>query len=200
MSQPLISWERRYEDDGSEFDWYIPAADVVKMIEPLIPRSEDEILYVGCGTSSLGKELYDRGRRFVTNVDTSRLAVHAMAQRYADLNDMQFVEMDATRLPKDLGGAFQLVVDKALLDYFLCEVKKDKANKFLKEMKRVLKIGGWFCCVSHGTPETRLPQLASAFEVPSARIKVTTVPKPDVPGMEQGASPNYFVYMVRVEA
>ena len=194
----MISFERRYEEDYSEYDWYFPSSSLCSLIESLT-KKEDEILYVGCGTSNLGEELYKRGRRYVTNIDHSKMAIRTQMQRWAHLTDMQFVEMDATKLPRDLTGAFQLVVDKALLDYLLCDAKIEKSTRFLNEMKRVVKPGGWFCCVSHGAPESRVPMIAGAFSVSPSKIRVATIPKPHIPGFEDGVAPNYFVYIVQSE-
>jgi SAM-dependent methyltransferase len=196
FEKKMEPWDQRYEREREEYDWYISAVDCCDAVEAL-SGSDDEILHVGCGTSAVGQELYSRGKHFVTNIDSSKTAVRLMSQRCAHLTDMQYVEMDASKLPKDLSGAFQLVLDKALLDCLLCEVRRDKADHYLAEVKRVLKPGGHFCCVSHGIPENRALIIATAFGVPTSRVKVSTLPKPHVPGMQQGASPNYFIYMVQ---
>ena len=191
----MEDWDERYERDSEEYDWYFSANECCDAVESLAGL-DDEILYVGCGTSGVGAELYRRGRHFVTNIDTSKRAIQLMSQRSTEFADMQFVEMDSTKLPKDLTSVFQLVLDKALLDYLLCDVRQDKAEKYLTEVRRVLKPGGAFCCVSHGIPEKRLALIAKAFTVPTSRIQVTPIAKPIVPGLEQGASPNYFIYTV----
>jgi EEF1A lysine methyltransferase 4 len=194
----LVSWESRYEADSSEYDWYLSAKQVCALIEPLA-QPDEEILYVGCGTSKLGEELYSRGRRFITNIDTNKTVIRKLSQKYAHLSDMQFVEMDATKLPRELFGAFQLVIDKALLDYLLCEADASKASRYLSDVKRVLKPGGTFCCISHGIPDRRVEFIASAFQVSSRKVQIQHIPKPQVSGTDPGASPDFYLYMVRTD-
>ena len=192
----MDSWDLRFEREQEEYDWYISAAECCDVVEALA-SVEDEILHVGCGTSGVGQEMYHRGKHFVTNVDKSKVAIDIMSQRCAHLSDMQYVQMDATKLPKDLSGVFQLVLDKALLDALLCETNQEKADKYLLEVKRVLKPNGFFCCISHGIPDNRLARIAKAFSVHPSRVTVSTIPKPQVQGIPQGASPNYYIYTVQ---
>ena len=196
----MINWEERYSKEGDveQYDWYISGSKLAPLLVPLT-LPDDEILYVGCGKSDLGAELSKRKRKFVTNIDSSKRVIRTMSNIYSEFEDMQFVEMDVLKMPQDLDQAFQLVIDKALLDYFLCEVNVDKAMKYLTEIKRVIKPGGHFCVVSHGIPENRVPLLVSAFSLPnSTRIKISKLPKPEVEeDIPIGADSYYFLYTVR---
>lgn len=192
-----IDWEQRYATDDSEYDWYISAEECCDIVENLA-KPDEEIIYLGCGTSAVGSELYKRGKRFITNVDQSPEVIQVMNTRCSTMTDMQFVEMDVTRLPKDLTGVFQLALDKGLLDSLLCNNAKSKAERYLTEVKRIIKPGGFFCCISHGIPETRTQFLSQIFAVPSKAITVKLMPKPRVGGLDIGASPNYFVYIIKI--
>lgn len=196
---PLTNWEVRYALDSGEYDWYISSSQTASLVESLT-SADDEILYLGCGTSTLGEQLYARNRKYVTNIDSCDAVIRTMGKRFAGLAEMQFLSLDCRLLPSDLTAGVNMVVDKALLDVLLCEVELDSAKKYLQEVRRVLKRGGWFCLVSHGQPDTRVPLLASCFGLPSSdRIGVGLVPKPQLPGLDPPAVSNYFVYTIRVE-
>ena len=62
---------------------------------------------------------------------------------------------------RDLGeafkdGAYDVVVDKATLDSILCgDGSTENMVKALSEVQRILKPGGIFVSVTHGTPDSR---------------------------------------------
>ena len=74
----LKYWEGRYLNEHMEiFEWY-QTYDTLKekIIDYLKP--EDQILYVGCGTSKLAEDLYIDEIRNVTNIDFSENAIKIM--------------------------------------------------------------------------------------------------------------------------
>ena len=60
------------------FEWYYQTYDTLKekIIDYLKP--EDQILYVGCGTSKLAEDLYIDEIRNITNIDFSENAIKIM--------------------------------------------------------------------------------------------------------------------------
>ena len=71
----LAFWEKRYTNEHLEiFEWY-QTYDTLKekIIDYLKP--EDQILYVGCGTSKLAEDLNIDEIRNVTNIDFSENAI-----------------------------------------------------------------------------------------------------------------------------
>jgi SAM-dependent methyltransferase len=183
---------------SSEFDHYMDASQAIKYL-PSVSR-DAEILIPGCGTSRLGAALYGAGFPNVTNIDVSEDVVNAMTRKHALLKDMQYAAIDAcdTRIPAS--GSFNVVFDKAFLDCLLADKHGlEKAQKYLREMHRLLVQGGHMLVISHGLPEKRLSLLSNAFGVHPSTIRVSTSPKPaNVPGIESfGASRDFFVYEIR---
>lgn len=56
-------WDKRYagKDGLRVAEWLLPYSALREVVLPLLPSTEAEILVVGCGTSTLGEEIYDDG-------------------------------------------------------------------------------------------------------------------------------------------
>ena len=139
--------------------------------------------------------MYSLGYQCVTNIDINADLVATMSNRFSNMNEMQFAVVDAcaTNIPPK---SFGLVFDKAFLDYLLASSQPARAESYLGEVSRLLDTNGLAIFISHGVPERRLALLARCFQVPPSLIKVTTLPKPNVPGMDLGAAKDYYVYKV----
>ena len=84
-----------------------------------------------------------------------------MADRNAARSEMEYTVMDARNLEHLPDGCFDLVIDKAMLDSQLCSSDNIRSvSSTVREMHRVLKPGGAYLCISHGTPPTRLGHLS----------------------------------------
>ena len=58
--------------------------------------------------------------------------------------------------------SFTFILDKATLDCVTCSDQYGKkTQQYLENVHRILAPGGTYLCVSHGRPETRLPQISS---------------------------------------
>lgn len=67
--------------------------------------------------------------------------------------------MDARDM-KYKNNCFDLVIDKSTLDSFLCgEHSFINVAIYLKEVQRILKVGGRFIIISYGKPDNRLNHL-----------------------------------------
>lgn len=70
-------WEQRYRAAGAAdggaapFDWYMDYAALKPALTALVPslRASSRVLVVGCGTSTLGEQLYDDGFQQLTLID-----------------------------------------------------------------------------------------------------------------------------------
>jgi ubiquinone/menaquinone biosynthesis C-methylase UbiE len=59
-------------------------------------------------------------------------------------------------------NSFDFVVDKSTMDSILCGEKSFiNVATMTKEIQRVLKVGGIYIIISHGTPENRVFHLVS---------------------------------------
>jgi ubiquinone/menaquinone biosynthesis C-methylase UbiE len=138
--------------------------------------------------------LYTAGLKYVTNIDVCPEAIAGQAKRHAALGEMQYSQIDAlrTKIPP---SSFGLVVDKALLDTLVAGPDASaRALQYLQEMQRVLCAGGWMVVISHGVPSKRVPLLSKCFGLAPGSVRVQTIPKPHVLGIELGAGPDFFVY------
>jgi len=139
----------------------------------------------------LSEKLYEEGFHYITNADFSGVLIEEMRERNAHLEDMDCmlsfsplmiklsneldidVEMDLTE-PLDIldSESFTCILDKACLDCVTCSDQYGKkTQQYLENLYRILAPGGTYLCVSHGRPETRLPQL-STFKWQVETLKV----------------------------
>ncbi len=115
-----------------------------------IPRSDVEILEVGCGA---GNNLWFAAREGfrVTGIDASKPAVNLAIERFDEDGLQGDIRIgDANHLPFD-GESFDLVIDRAALSH----TQKNTIARSIGEIHRVLKPGGKFhfnpfgdCCSS----------------------------------------------------
>ena len=95
-SSSLKYWDGRYLTEHMEiFEWYYQTYDTLKekIIDYLKP--EDQILYVGCGTSKLAEDLYIDEIINVTNIDFSENAIKIMEDRYKEQKiEMKYIKMN----------------------------------------------------------------------------------------------------------
>ncbi|KAF3323675.1 methyltransferase-like protein 13 isoform X1 [Carex littledalei] len=142
---------------GDSFEWY---ADWPELKGPLLSHlsapsdsvsSMDlvEILVPGCGSSRLSEFIYDAGFRCITNVDFSKVVISDMLRRYVRSRpEMKWRIMDMTNLQFS-DEVFDIVLDKGGLDALMePEVGTALGSKYIKEVKRVLKNGGKFICLT----------------------------------------------------
>uniref|UniRef100_A0A804RI61 Methyltransferase type 11 domain-containing protein n=1 Tax=Zea mays TaxID=4577 RepID=A0A804RI61_MAIZE len=151
------NWDKFFalRGTGDSFEWY---AEWPNLRAPLLDLLGDrgaaagaaqEILVPACGSSVLSEKLYDAGFCRVTNVDFSRVVVADMLRRHArarpemrwrvmDMTDMQFAD-----------GSFDVILDKGGLDALMEPEAGTKLGiKYLNEVKRVMKSGGKFVCLT----------------------------------------------------
>lgn len=113
-------------------------------------KQKDSILITGCGNSSLSADLYDVGYENITNIDVSEVVIKQMNSINSHRTKMKFLCMDAlnTIFPDE---EFNVVLDKGTLDALMpddAEETQQTIDKYFSEIKRVLKLGGRFVCIS----------------------------------------------------
>jgi|LauGreDrversion4_2_1035121.scaffolds.fasta_scaffold85516_3 ubiquinone/menaquinone biosynthesis C-methylase UbiE len=110
----------------------------------------------------MSEKLYkEDGFHYITNLDFSSVCIETMRERNADLDEMDYVEMDLTQ-PLDIldSESFTVIIDKATFDCVACSDHYGvKTKTMLDNIHRILAPGGSYICVSHGRPETRLAQM-----------------------------------------
>lgn len=179
-------WDKRYSEKAEPIDWVVKPQQLMSLLDKVTQGCHMlDIAHVGCGNSLLSEEMYDLGFKSIVNIDYSGVVISLMKERNAVVRpDMSWVVMDAfnTDFPD---GRFDVVIDKALVDSFLCECKEatrlQTVAKYMEEMSRILKSSGVFLCISFGPPDDRLEffsLLGSGFkieviEIPSNNTQIS---------------------------
>ncbi|XP_057837789.1 uncharacterized protein LOC131047991 isoform X2 [Cryptomeria japonica] len=137
------------------FEWY---GEWSNLAEPLAQHCalhssngqlELDILIPGCGNSELSEKLYDAGFKRITNIDFSKVVIGNMLRKYLRTRPgMIWRVMDMTNMQFS-DGTFDVVLDKGGLDALMEPKLGPKLGiQFLSEVKRVLRKGGKYVCIS----------------------------------------------------
>jgi ubiquinone/menaquinone biosynthesis C-methylase UbiE len=150
-------WRIRYDNTKNSFDWYEDYETLSPIIKQLNLSKRSTILHIGIGNSEFSEKMYDEGYKKSYNIDFARNVIHYMKQRNKRLrSNMIFETMNVLNLNYE-DNQFDIVFDKAVFDCVLCGIDADsKANKFMKEIYRVLKPNGYYFLVSNTGPENGL--------------------------------------------
>ncbi|CAK9212256.1 unnamed protein product [Sphagnum troendelagicum] len=153
--------DEKYWDDffraskGQAFEWYGSWADLPQLLQlhcGLRPDQQPplQILVVGCGNSALSAHMYDAGFTSIVNVDFNRRVITEMLRLHVRARPlMRWLVMDITAL-QFAESSFDVVVDKGSLDALTGEPEEPltAAISLLSEVKRVLRPGGQYVCVT----------------------------------------------------
>ena len=129
-----------------------PAID--RMVEHAGFESAETLFELGCGTGKLAHRLlreYLPGNAVYTGLDVSDTMVRLAAERLAEFGRRAVVMQSA-------GGAHipleDKSVDRVVCAYVLDLLPEIEIARVFSEVRRVLKPGGRFCCVSLGRGTT----------------------------------------------
>eukprot|EP00760_Papus_ankaliazontas_P025475 PhM_4_TR2734/c0_g1_i1/m.9197 len=184
-------WDERYKANDTTFDWFVSLEPLKEILLPLA-KPEVKILIVGCGNSRLSAQLYDAGAKNITNIDISEVVIGQMKQRYKDMDTMEWVRMDGTKMEFP-DGTFDLVIDKATTDSLLCGSNSFHiVYQLNKQISRVMKKGAHYVCVSYGQPDTRIDHFRRKKLFWDVEHK--TIDKP-VFSSDSSPSSHYHVYV-----
>ncbi|CAN6722659.1 unnamed protein product [Malus baccata var. baccata] len=144
------NWDKFFTIRGTDdsFEWY---AEWSELRDPLLSHlpPEPQIIVPGCGSSRLSENLYDAGFTSITNIDFSKVAISDCLRRNVrNRPDMRWRVMDMTAMQFS-EEAFDVVVDKGGLDALMePEMGPKLGDQYLSEVRRVLKCGGKFVCLT----------------------------------------------------
>ncbi|KAL8026596.1 hypothetical protein ABFX02_14G038600 [Erythranthe guttata] len=159
------NWDQFFTIRGTDdsFEWYAewPQLRTLLTAQLLSPPSlrtpesagvqaeEVCILVPGCGNSKLSEHLYDAGFLNITNVDFSKVVISDMLRRnLRERPGMKWRVMDMTNM-QFADESFDAIVDKGGLDALMePELGSRLGNQYLSEVKRLLKAGGKFICLT----------------------------------------------------
>ncbi|KAM6434787.1 citrate synthase-lysine N-methyltransferase CSKMT, mitochondrial isoform 1-T2 [Liasis olivaceus] len=184
------AWDRFYarrEQAGTPcpFDWFFGYKEISALLGSVLrglPPGRARILDVGCGTSSLGLELYRHSPSpvHVSCLDFSSPAIECLARLLRDspppchlLSELDCHLGDATELSRCFApGSFHLVLDKGTCDSVL-RGSPLRASRLVAECLRVLSPGGRLLQFSDEDPDARVPFLEMAGGAPVSVREVT---------------------------
>ncbi|KAK9476542.1 S-adenosyl-L-methionine-dependent methyltransferase [Lipomyces japonicus] len=159
-------WDSRYqkEDDQNTFDWFKTFADLEPFLRQHIPFKDGhklKIVMLGCGNSTLSKDLYDAGLKHIANVDFSPACIRQMALLHRDDKEMTWHVADVRDMSGFEPATFDIAIDKGTLDAFLSYTGsvwdipdhiKQPAIKYMDETNRILKPDGKLLYISYRQP------------------------------------------------
>lgn len=152
------NWDKFFTIRGSDdtFEWYAEWPQLKTPLFSLLRSSTSDaddsslqILIPGCGNSRLSEHLFDAGFRAITNIDFSKVVISDMLRRNVrDRPTMRWRVMDMTSMQFE-DGTFDVVLDKGGLDALMePEFGPKLGSQYLSEVRRVLKSGGKFICLT----------------------------------------------------
>ncbi|XP_045510777.1 eEF1A lysine and N-terminal methyltransferase homolog [Colias croceus] len=192
-------WNKFFKKRGNKaFEWYGEYMELCSQLHKYIKQS-DKILITGCGNSSLSADLYDVGFNNITNIDVSEVAIRQMKNINSNRTNMSFLHMDATSMSFN-NEEFNVVLDKGTLDALMPDSEESTIatiDKYFKEVKRVLKLGGRFVCISLLQSHI-LSKLLEVFGDKSWMIRVVRCHEAEEKNAENGDGTTLPVFVVVV--
>lgn len=186
-------WEERYKNsEYPTFDWLENYETLKEIIAPLnIPKDSGKILNLGCGNSEFSENMYDDGYHNIKNIDISHNVIKSMSERSKNRPEMTYEVMDVRDI-KYKDNYFDLAIDKSTIDALLCgDDAFINVAKMIKEVQRVLKVGGYYMIISYGTPDNRVLHLNRKFE--KFKIEILKIEKDFVE--EEGYDNYHYIYL-----
>jgi len=154
-------WEAAFQDKeyGEIFEWYgIDFGCLQPQLSKYLPF-HGTLHHVGCGNSSLPEEMYDHGWHNIVNSDISPSVIEHMRARNELTRPRMRWEVSGCGDSGLESGSAHGVIDKGVLDALVCGSLEEEIDRYKLEVVRVLRIGGYWCVISHGDPHDRKARL-----------------------------------------
>eukprot|EP00933_Yihiella_yeosuensis_P030644 TRINITY_DN24257_c0_g1_i1.p1 TRINITY_DN24257_c0_g1~~TRINITY_DN24257_c0_g1_i1.p1 ORF type:complete len:236 (+),score=32.56 TRINITY_DN24257_c0_g1_i1:70-777(+) len=149
----LEYWDAAYASGRyhEEYEWnQTPEVCWPFIMKMLGDNHSCKVLHVGCGNSSLSRQLHDAGFTDLTNVDYSEVVIKMMQNREPAL---KWLCADCCE-PGVLGNeVYDFCIDKGAIDSLFesgTEHMKERGIAMVEEIHRSLKPGGQYLIVSNG--------------------------------------------------
>lgn len=192
-------WNKFFKKRGNKsFEWYGEYLELCGQLHKYI-KQKDTILITGCGNSSLSADLYDVGYKNITNIDVSEVVISQMKSINAHRTSMKFLCMDAMNTTFE-NEEFTVVLDKGTLDALMpddAEATQQLIDKYFAEIKRVLKLGGRYVCISLLQSHI-MNKLLQVFCDKSWMFRVVRCHEAEEKNAENGDGPTLPVFVVVV--
>ncbi|KAK9469218.1 S-adenosyl-L-methionine-dependent methyltransferase [Lipomyces arxii] len=181
-------WDRRYQkdDENSTFDWFKTFTDLEPFFRQHIEWDESpnlKLVMLGCGNSTLSKDLYDAGLKHIANIDFASTCIEQMGELYKNDKGMTWQVMDVRDMVAFADNTFDVAIDKGTLDALLSytgsvwdipvEIKESTA-KYMDEVNRILKPSGKMLYISYRQPHFARAVIAREYWT----MTTQTIPDP----------------------
>ncbi|CAH3855140.1 eEF1A lysine and N-terminal methyltransferase homolog [Pieris brassicae] len=190
-------WNKFFKKRGNKaFEWYGEYLELCTYLHKYIKQT-DKILIPGCGNSSLSADLYDVGMKKITNIDVSEVVIRQMKAINVARSEMTFTCMDAMKTTFE-ENEFNVVLDKGTLDALMPDESEEtisNIDNYFKEMKRILKTGGRFICISLLQSHI-LKKLVDVFSDKSWMFRVVRCHEAEQKNIENGDGTTLPVFVV----
>ena len=189
----ITYWEERYKNsEYTTFDWLENYPTLKEIILSLnIPKETGQILNLGCGNSEFSENMYDDGFHNIKNIDISQSVIKLMSERSKNRPEMSYEVMDVRDIKYE-NNYFDLAIDKSTIDALLCgDDAFINVAKMIKEVQRVLKVGGYYMIISYGAPDYRIMHLNRKFE--KFKVEILKIEKDFVE--EEGYDNYHYIYL-----
>ena len=189
----LAYWEQRYKNsENTTFDWLENYQALKEIILSLnISKEAGQILNLGCGNSEFSENMYDDGFHNIKNIDISQSVIKLMSERSKNRPEMTYEVMDVRDIKYE-NNYFDLAIDKSTIDALLCgDDAFINVAKMIKEVQRVLKVGGYYMIISYGAPDYRIMHLNRKFE--KFKVEILKIEKDFVE--EEGYDNYHYIYL-----
>lgn len=171
--QKVEYWDKRYasEAEDTDFDWFRKYSDIQHIFHELVPDRKSRILMLGCGNSTLSKDMLDDGYTNIVNLDYSSVVIEKMRARVPELDwrimDIRELEQHASTLGGP--GTWDVIVDKGTMDALMAEngsvwnPSEQVLQNVAAEVQGVLHLlkpaTGLFLYFTFGQPHFRRPHM-----------------------------------------
>jgi len=152
------NWETFYQQEQTIVEWH--SSVPLKTISEIIPPSATSCLVIGCGNSHLPSVIRaTRPNCCITLLDSSPTCMAALQIRYQQDASFSFLCGDALALEEVIRDQadskhFDVVLDKGLMDAFLCGDDWDRTIvPLLEQVSRILWNGSYIL-VSYKLPRS----------------------------------------------
>ncbi|CAA6654070.1 unnamed protein product [Spirodela intermedia] len=171
-----LYWDARYIEEGdTSFDWYQRYSALRPLVRKFVPTSS-RILMVGCGNAVMSENMVQDGYEDIMNIDISSIVIEMMRKKYANVPELQYMQMDVRDMSFFPDESFDSVIDKGTLDSLMCGINaRISASQMLGEVNRLLKPGGIYMLITYGDPSLRIHHLTKEGRW---KIRLYILPRP----------------------
>lgn len=143
-------WDSFFTKRKSTFEWYGNYDNLKRLLTKYI-NVRDTILMSGCGNSNLSMNLYSDGFVNMTSIDNSEVVIANMNKIHNDKYPGMVYEVKNVLNTGYPNEKFSVVIDKGTLDALMPDSEVEslkRAMSMFDEIKRILKFGGRYICIS----------------------------------------------------